>query len=76
MDTLPILGMSEALVVGNAVLLPSRIRISSPLEKPLRTTIEFWDEWSKEPSEPDFGKAAENFRRQNRVGARAGTQSA
>ena len=34
MDTLPILDIGEALVVGDAVLLPSRIRIHPPAEKP------------------------------------------
>jgi len=67
MDTLPILDIGEALVVGDAVLLPSRIRIHPPMEKPLSTTIDFWDEWSKLPEEPDFVEAVENMRRQNRT---------
>lgn len=67
MDTLPILDIGEALVVGDAVLLPSRIRIHPPREKPLSATIDFWDEWSKTPESPDFAKAVENMRRQNRA---------
>ncbi len=67
MDTLPILDIGEALVVGDAVLLPSRIRIRKPCEKPLSATIEFWDEWSRKPSPPNFEKAVENMRRQNRA---------
>lgn len=67
MDTLPILDIGEALVVGDAVLLPSRIRIHPPKEKPLSTTIDFWDEWGKKPDAPDFAKAVENMRRQNRI---------
>jgi len=67
MDTLPILDIGEALVVGDAVLLPSRIRIHPPTEKPLSATIDFWDEWSKQPEKPDFEKAVENIRRQNRT---------
>ncbi|MCG2779001.1 MAG: ATP-binding protein, partial [Desulfobacterales bacterium] len=66
MDTLPILDIGEALVVGDAVLLPSRIRIHPPKEKPLSATIDFWDEWSKKPDTPNFAKAVENMRRQNR----------
>lgn len=66
MDTLPILDIGEALVVGDAVLLPSRIRIYPPNEKPLSATIDFWDEWSTQPGKPDFVKAVENMRRQNR----------
>ncbi len=67
MDTLPILDIGEALVVGDAVLLPSRIRIHPPGEKPLSATVDFWDEWSKKPELPDFVKAVENMRRQNRA---------
>jgi len=67
MDTLPILEIGEALVGGDAVLLPSRIRIHPPSEKPLSATIDFWDEWSKKPEAPDFAKAVENMRRQNRA---------
>ncbi|MBZ0220375.1 MAG: ATP-binding protein [Candidatus Methylomirabilis sp.] len=66
MDTLPILDVGEALIVGDAVLLPSRIRIHPPKEKPLSATIDFWDEWSKKPEIPDLTKAIENMRRQNR----------
>jgi hypothetical protein len=67
MDTLPILDIGEALVVGDAVLLPSRIRLHPPKEQPLSATINFWDEWMKEPETPDFIKAVENMRRQNRA---------
>lgn len=67
MDTLPILDIGEALVVGDAVLLPSRIRIHPPQEKPLSATIDFWDEWMKKPDTPDFERAVENMRRQNRT---------
>ena len=66
MDTLPVLDIGEALVVGDAVLLPSRIRMHPPKEKPLSATIDFWDEWSKDPDTPDFVNAVENMRRQNR----------
>ena len=67
MDTLPILDIGEALVVGDAVLLPSRIHMYPPNEKPLSATVDFWDEWSKSPDMPDFERAVENMRRQNRA---------
>ena len=66
MDCLPNLDIGEALVVGDAVLLPSRIRLNPPGEKPLSATVDFWTEWCKEPDEPDFAQAVENMRRQNR----------
>lgn len=67
LDTLPILDIGEALVVGDAVLLPSRIRISPPKEKPLSATIDFWDEWTKCPDSPEFERSVENMRRQSRA---------
>lgn len=66
MDTLPILDIGESLVVGDAVLLPSRIRIDPPNEKPLSATIDFWDEWQKQLDSPDYAKTVENMRKQNR----------
>ncbi|MHB8339083.1 MAG: ATP-binding protein [Ignavibacteriaceae bacterium] len=66
MDTLPIMDIGEGMVVGDAVLLPSRIKINKPNEKPISTTIDIWSEWSKETPKPDFEKTIENFRRQSR----------
>jgi len=67
MDTLPVLDIGEALVVGDSVLLPSRIRVHPPHEKPISATIDFWDEWAKNTEKPDFCAAVENMRRQNRL---------
>ncbi len=66
LDILPIMDIGEALVVGDAVLLPSRIRINPPSEKPLSATIDFWTEWQQKNDAPDFVKAVENMRRQGR----------
>ncbi len=66
MDALPILDVGEVLVVGDSVLLPSRIRVNPPKEKPISSTIAFWDEWGKAAEKPDFAKAVENMRRQSR----------
>lgn len=65
-EMLPILDIGEALVVGDAVLLPSRIRINKPDEKPLSATIDFWTEWGRKDVSPDWVLAAENMRRQRR----------
>lgn len=66
LEVLPIMDIGEALVVGDAVLLPSRIKINAPNEKPLSATIDFWSEWMKEIEKPDFDKAVENMRKQKR----------
>ena len=66
MEMLPVLDIGEALVVGDAVLLPSRILINEPDDKPLSATIDFWTEWSRKDVSPDWVLAAENMRRQRR----------
>jgi DNA helicase HerA-like ATPase len=66
MEMLPVLDIGEAMVVGDAVLLPSRIRINPPAEQPLSATIDFWTEWSRKDVSPDWVLAAENMRRQRR----------
>ena len=66
MEMLPVLDIGEALIVGDAVLLPSRVRINQPAEQPLSATIDFWTEWSRKDVSPDWVLAAENMRRQRR----------
>ena len=66
MEMLPVLDIGEALVVGDAVLLPSRILINRPAEQPMSATIDFWTEWSRKDVSPDWVLAAENMRRQRR----------
>lgn len=67
-DLLPILDIGEALIVGDAVLLPSRIKMDPPTEenRPLSATIDFWDEWSKAEKASDIARAVENMRKQSR----------
>jgi len=66
LEVLPIMDVGEGLVVGDAVLLPSRIRINKPKEEPLSATIDFWTEWMKEAEDPNFEKSIENMRKQRR----------
>lgn len=66
LDTLPIMDIGEALVVGDAVLLPIRIRVYPPSEKPLSATVDFWSRWQETPPAPDFVQAVENMRKQGR----------
>ncbi|MCL2445416.1 MAG: ATP-binding protein [Oscillospiraceae bacterium] len=63
-ELLPILDIGEALVVGDASLLPSRIRVTMPNKKPNSNTLKFWDEWSKENVENYIDIAVESLRRQ------------
>ena len=66
MDILPMLDVGEAVVVGDAVLLPTRVKLHEPTYKPTSATIEFWDEWNREDAESEIVKAVENMRRQSR----------
>jgi hypothetical protein len=66
LEVLPIMDIGEALVVGDAVLLPSRIKINEPGEKPLSATIDFWTKWLQKVKKPNFEKAVENMRKQGR----------
>ena len=64
-DILPTLDTGEALVVGDASLLPSRIRIDEPNNKPNSGTIEFWKEWQGDVTIGRLNKAIDNWRKQN-----------
>lgn len=63
-DLLPILDTGEALVVGDAILLPTRIRIAPPKNEPLSGTIAFWDRWAADKAGSDLVKAVDSWRRQ------------
>jgi hypothetical protein len=63
-DLLPILDTGEALVVGDATLLPTRIRIAEPENKPDSATVAFWDRWSTEEAKESIPRAVDNWRRQ------------
>lgn len=65
-EMLPILDIGEALIVGDASLLPSRIRIAPPKLKPRSATIDFWDEWAKETSAVNIRNAIEALRKQSK----------
>ncbi len=67
LEALPIMDVGEAMVVGDSVLLPSRIKIDPPKEKPLSATIDFWSHWQENVTNADFSIAVENMRRQSRI---------
>lgn len=45
-EMLPNLDVGECIVVGDAIMLPSKILLEKPIEKPKSATIDFWDRWS------------------------------
>jgi uncharacterized protein len=64
-DLLPILDTGEALVIGDAILLPTRIRIAPPENEPRSGTIDFWDRWDAPCPTNDLVKAVGSWRRQS-----------
>jgi DNA helicase HerA-like ATPase len=65
-DVLPILDIGEALVVGDASLLPTRIIIDEPNIKPESATVKFWKEWSADSSKQDIATAVSGLRKQSK----------
>lgn len=69
-EMLPLLDVGEAFVVGDAILLPSRILLDEPEEdhRPFSATRNFWDEWDSDvASDSSIQEAVEALRRQSRI---------
>jgi len=67
-SVLPILDTGEAVVLGDAVLLPSRIKLNKPNLEPASATKDFWRDWSSKESKSDsIVFAVESLRRQSRL---------
>lgn len=45
-DLLPNLDVGECIVVGDSIMLPSKIILDAPKEPPKSSTIDFWDRWN------------------------------
>lgn len=64
---LPLLDTGEALLLGDAVLLPARIRLDAPKIPPDSATRDFWKEWgSLKPDDEAIKLAVECLRGQSR----------
>lgn len=64
-DLLPILDVGEALVVGDASLLPTRVRVAEPRLKPDSQSVSFWDRWNDDEPKSDTSNAIHSWRRQS-----------
>lgn len=64
-DLLPVLDIGEALVVGDASLLPTRIRIAEPKMKPDSQTVAFWDRWNEVEAKSDTPGSIRSWRKQS-----------
>jgi hypothetical protein len=65
---LPLLDTGEALLLGDAVLLPTRIKLDIPKITPNSATRDFWKEWgTQKPQETAIMLAIECLRSQSRI---------
>ncbi len=64
-DLLPVLDTGEALVVGDASLLPTRVRIQQPSNKPNSGTVPFWDKWGEDKQVAKLAEAVASWRKQS-----------
>lgn len=68
-DFLPLLDVGEALAVGDAILLPSKLLLDKPSKEhqPISATKNFWDEWDNcKPDNDALINAVEALRSQSR----------
>jgi DNA helicase HerA-like ATPase len=67
-DILPLLDTGEALLLGDSILLPTRIRLDKPKNPPTSATRQFWSDWAnKKPDRSAVARAVETLRRQTRI---------
>ena len=67
LEQLPLLDVGEAIAVGDAILLPSKIKLKIPKLKPISATKNFWFEWeNNKPDNTALVAAVENMRSQTK----------
>lgn len=67
-DILPLLDLGEALLLGDSILLPTRIKLDKPKIEPASATRQFWTEWaSQTPKLNAVSRAVEALRCQVRA---------
>ena len=49
-EVLPLLDVGEALLLGDALLLPTRVKMDAPAVAPASATRAFWNDWADQPS--------------------------
>jgi DNA helicase HerA-like ATPase len=66
-DVLPLLDVGEVLLLGDAMLLPTRVKLDRPTIRPDSATRDFWTDWGvREPDRTAIAGGVEAFRRQSR----------
>lgn len=65
-DILTSLGRGEALVLGEAAPLPTRVQIYRPNPEPKSNDVDYYTSWRDGPSDLDVDEIVNNWRTQNR----------
>ena len=65
-DIMSALGRGEALILGEAVPLPTRFQIDTPSPVPNSHDADFFSEWSNESAEIDVSRIVDQWRKQKR----------
>ncbi|MFC1517931.1 ATP-binding protein [Candidatus Margulisiibacteriota bacterium] len=65
-ESLPILGIGEGVVIGEAVMLPLRIQVTPPNQPPVSPTLEFCNIWLEEHDDSPLDAGIDNMRKQSR----------
>lgn len=64
-DILPNLGQGECLIVGDATLLPSVVKLEKPNPEPKSQSINFQDEWKEDWRDIDFTDIVKRWKRED-----------
>ena len=65
-ELLPVLDIGECLVVGDASLLPSRVKVNKPSTEPKSATVDIWTEWRQEKSSNSISQSIQALRQQGK----------
>ena len=67
-SALPLLDVGEAIILGDSIILPTRIKLDAPKIKPASATMNFWTDWNeKDVLDESIIAAVEAMRRQSRT---------
>jgi DNA helicase HerA-like ATPase len=66
-DVLSSLGQGEAMIMGLAVPLPTRVQLFKPDPTPNSASVDFYRHWSTGPADLDVDDIVDRWRRQNRL---------
>lgn len=63
-DILPNLGQGECLIVGDAVLIPSVVKLDMPNPEPKSQSIKFIDEWNNDWKDAEFENVIKRWKKE------------